>query len=386
MIENPPIHFHFSGEWKPKIQLDALRSFRNASGSYTSFQAKENQGWVQFYIQDDLSLDPDPLPSQLNSINFIIENQEIFFSKMLEYVYEDYPRIQKIYGSDIESKREFAPDIHSPDELKQMIGVGNIFISRSSTNGFSHIGLECGCQWDDEHGLGVSMDRYKLLALGDASEGIIGGTGQYIPPDRPIRYVAHPKYGKLKPSHKAANLDYPFKLLSKKLDEEFINEYEAGDIDSAAVWSPTRASLLEYAIQRKSFMVADYLAARRHSFEGILIRSYKFKPFDKEILDYILANGADINEMPYGYNLVYQLTSDLASHFRYKERQKKYPNSIDYDLKIKETKELISYVISRGGDPYLGENQYKTAFRAGGTMDIDIRKEIDNFLKLCAEK
>jgi hypothetical protein len=58
-------------------------------------------------------------------------------------------------------------DINLIDEdFKNLIGLSNLHIMESDKNDFAYIGFELGCDWDDEHGVGIMMHKDRVVAIG----------------------------------------------------------------------------------------------------------------------------------------------------------------------------------------------------------------------------
>ena len=60
------------------------------------------------------------------------------------------------------------PHIDSTAALQMLIGIGNVWILPLAKDGFAYLGLDFGCAWDGEHGLGVMTHRERVLSVGQA--------------------------------------------------------------------------------------------------------------------------------------------------------------------------------------------------------------------------
>ena len=75
------------------------------------------------------------------------------------------------YDSDDEDSREWFPNVERLDGFSKVFGVGNVFVMIPQKEGYSYVGLECGCTWDDEHGLGFLLHKDRLVNIGQADAG-----------------------------------------------------------------------------------------------------------------------------------------------------------------------------------------------------------------------
>jgi hypothetical protein len=60
------------------------------------------------------------------------------------------------------------PVIEHPDDLKRLCGLHTIYIHQLEGGGIPYIGYELGCEWDDEHGLGVLLHGGRAVSVGFA--------------------------------------------------------------------------------------------------------------------------------------------------------------------------------------------------------------------------
>lgn len=60
------------------------------------------------------------------------------------------------------------PIVQSPAHLRRLIGLHDIHVHGLIKDGIPYVGYEFGCDWDDEHGLGVLMHGNRAVEIGHA--------------------------------------------------------------------------------------------------------------------------------------------------------------------------------------------------------------------------
>ena len=63
---------------------------------------------------------------------------------------------------------DLIPEIDNIEDFKNFIGLANIHIMTSDKDDFAYIGFELGCNWDEEHGVGIMMHKDRVVAIGQA--------------------------------------------------------------------------------------------------------------------------------------------------------------------------------------------------------------------------
>jgi hypothetical protein len=64
------------------------------------------------------------------------------------------------------------PVIKNENDLKRNVGLFAINVHQLDVDGVPYLGYELGCEWDDEHGLGVLMHGTRLVEIGLADTAI----------------------------------------------------------------------------------------------------------------------------------------------------------------------------------------------------------------------
>lgn len=175
-LDHPPFprltwEYYF---WTAKDNLPAWAGFQERHGPYASANSeKPSTGDIKIFIKPpkttEASFGP-PAPEQSTAYNFLKQNNRDIAMAALEAIFEKYPEWQDSYGYEDDEREEFMPDIRSPNDLKQLIGLGTVHILNIAKDGHAYHGLEFGCTWDEEHGVGVLLHKDRVIKVGDASQ------------------------------------------------------------------------------------------------------------------------------------------------------------------------------------------------------------------------
>ena len=110
-----------------------------------------------------------PVPSQIRAYGYLKDHEVATTLAVLRRVFDEYPAIRESYrdtGDD--GIVTTMPPIQSVEQLRDLIGIGNVHILPVERDGHAYIGFDFGCAWDEEHGLGVMVHRERVVAIGQA--------------------------------------------------------------------------------------------------------------------------------------------------------------------------------------------------------------------------
>ncbi len=104
-------------------------------------------------------------------MQWAIEHGDCVEQATAQAIFKMYPEWQSRFDEDEVS--EFMPDIKTVADLKNLIGVTNINVHQISAAGLPYIGIEFGCKWDNEHGIGVLLHGTRVVDIGGADTAIL---------------------------------------------------------------------------------------------------------------------------------------------------------------------------------------------------------------------
>ena len=249
--------YKFDGKWENlKYKFSAFEGLQSRLGSYTSKDKSVlSDGTVKMNITAALD-HTEPTMEQVQTINWISNNGKQIKEAIYKAVKKYYVEVKQLYGYDAEDPdhKKWFPNLNSVYDLGKAMGVGNITIMLAVKDSLCAYNLECGCTWDEEHGLGIEMYKDEVLNIGDAASCIGSGPLKLTPfnenkidkkvaiakhkewmkiwesnpndsrirIDEPEFYtVKHPIYNKLNPSQEEANKMYSKSLIRGGYIEKF---------------------------------------------------------------------------------------------------------------------------------------------------------------------
>jgi hypothetical protein len=159
--------------WAGEIVLSAWAGFQERLGAYSSRSAaRPSDGKVQVSVRsptdNDNTMTP-PSREQEQAVCFLRDNAELLRDRVTRAIFEEYPRMREtfadFFGEDLEARM---PELRDPADLKSLIGLSTVHISDVSKDGVAYVGFEFGCEWEEEHGLGVITHKDRIIEVGDS--------------------------------------------------------------------------------------------------------------------------------------------------------------------------------------------------------------------------
>lgn len=153
--------------WTGKVKLPSWRGFQNRQGPYTSARtSRRSTGLTAVYVvpKDDEERVP-PTVEQGKAFQFLVDHEPKIQAAVVAAIFQRYPEIRESYGDDDGPEM---PLLTHPQQLQSMIGLGTVHVLNVKYANAAYVGFELGCNWDEEHGLGVLTHKQRIVALGEA--------------------------------------------------------------------------------------------------------------------------------------------------------------------------------------------------------------------------
>lgn len=372
-----------------------LAGFQERNGAYTSVSSdKPGTGLFKLEFEDDLTDNPDPYPEQLNTLNFIFDNQESITKSIIDSTLSELEKIKINYG--LEDEEEYQN--LNEQKVKSLIGISSICIKIISKDGFSYFDITGGCNWDEEHGLNILFHKDRVVSFGSIDGGSTyeaekdnGTSGKestrHLQREKPRKFNPHPKYNKLKPSQKSANETYELSLISYGYNEDFIKGVESGEIDINGKWKSQDKTYLEAACWYKNNTLVEYLLGKKAEIRYALHQCVGYGD-NPEALEMLLQHGANINaQYGNGNTILFEVVSSIEGFYRASAYYKRInrPDLITPENigKFEAQKKKIQDLINKGADPFIKNIYGHSCFDVMRNSDEESRKELNEFLKQC---
>jgi hypothetical protein len=162
--------------WASSAQLPAWSGYQIRNGPYGRVSAPgRSDGTLRLRFAPE-GRDEGPLTGhEIELVRWVVHNQAAAHDAMLDRLFVDYPamREEMMEVLDPEEARELLPEIRQREQLKDIVGVRSINVHQIEQGGKPFIGVELGCTWEEEHGLGVLLHGAQALEVGFADKAIL---------------------------------------------------------------------------------------------------------------------------------------------------------------------------------------------------------------------
>ncbi|WP_090106765.1 ankyrin repeat domain-containing protein [Chitinophaga sp. CF118] len=384
-------NFELNGDWSYEIELSAFAGFQERRGPYASISSElPTNGVVTIEFEDDLTDNPDPYVEQLNTLDFIINNQEKIVHVITEKTLQN---LQDIRRFNAENEKKFQHIKY--DNVKSIMGIAAINIKTASKDYFSYYDIVCGCDWS-KSAINFLFHYERIVSL--KSNGIsrwdaLKDNGSYEriwnkPHEikAPQRYTAPLKYNKLKPSQKFENDSYEHSLIARKLNEKFKKEVESGEIDINGKYKLADITFLELTYWFENNELSEYLLSKKATIRYALHNCVDYA-YSEEALALLLKHGADINAYNmFGKTIIYRLVSALLYWL---DDQYKLNKNAEFEFSHQDPeifKQKIYHFIKLGANPYIRNHNGINCFDAMQYASPDGQTQVINFLQDCLKE
>lgn len=152
--------------WEGKIVLPAWAGFQSRGGAYGAKDSPgKSNGSVRVTINPAAEAkELTPTEAHCGAMRFQIEQGEKVVESVLAALLPYYQKSRSEWGLGDEAM----PPVQSPEEFRRLIGLSQVHVLSHCVDGLAPIGLEFGCDWDDEHGLGIVVHRARVVDIGQA--------------------------------------------------------------------------------------------------------------------------------------------------------------------------------------------------------------------------
>jgi len=360
--------FEFKGDWKFELILEEFKIFKTHQHASSTDQACHGVFTIEIF--DEFNSNPDPEEYQLNSINYLLnqENQVNILSNLLNYSKEVIYPHYKTFMSENEYPECF-PKLKNIEDLNKLFAISSITIKRIGHMGHAYYILNCGSCLDHEHGITVTLHKDLVIDHGEEwrDEKVCEHKGiEYktyydkrikdFNNQEAILTKPHPKYGKLKPWQFERNDFYSSALFRENRLTDLITVIENGTIPK----EPTVSRLLPFSISHDKEKFTQYFIEQKPNNKYNAFRKALEKDrFD--ITDELLSQGYNINE-----KVAYISHISDTIGFIIKATQE--------NKNINAYKKRMIYLLRNGADPFLEDNYKRNSFYRIERIQNDIQK------------
>ena len=162
--------------WITSARLPAWSGYQVRGGPYDGVSEEGgSDGTVQILFAPE-GRDQKPLSNhEIELVKWVIDNQADIHDAMLQKLFEEYPAMREVALGwfDDEEARRVLPEMRVPEQLKEIVGISSINVHTIEQDGKPFIGVELGCTWEVEHGVGILLHGTRPLEIGGADTAIL---------------------------------------------------------------------------------------------------------------------------------------------------------------------------------------------------------------------
>lgn len=233
--------YSFTGDWEFKMRLEELSDLFTFDLIDSPKRKREQVDIKILDVKDD---NPVPESQQIETINYLINNQEKIVNGIFITLQEKIiPHYKSVHGDDSDI---FTP-INSKNDLSNYLGISSITIFNRFKNDIAYVMLYFNSfRCDLEHGLNLIFHRDRFIGthedFKEAYEDIgldykdilreisIKNQKQFENKDYVFHESTSDRYS-LKPWQQEANRIYPFRLLQTNQQDNFIEFMESKGLE-----------------------------------------------------------------------------------------------------------------------------------------------------------
>jgi hypothetical protein len=131
--------------WSAPYTLPAWAGFQSRGGAYCSTDSSNvSGGTINLVVSTDAETRSPPTPEQVAALEFLRDNDSAITAMIVQRIYDEYPAIREQFADFLEPEEldEDMPLINAADDLRRLIGLGNVHIHNTSKDGVAYIGFD----------------------------------------------------------------------------------------------------------------------------------------------------------------------------------------------------------------------------------------------------
>ena len=154
--------------WSGHLRLPSWAGYQSRFGPYGSVDAiTPSDGRVKLVFAPE-GRRLDPLSSKELELIAWFEANEPDVSEVVRAAIVDWCSPDNIARARDFDFDEAFPVINHAEDLKRLCGLHTVYIHQLEGGGVPYVGYELGCEWEDEHGLGVLQHGTRTVSVGFA--------------------------------------------------------------------------------------------------------------------------------------------------------------------------------------------------------------------------
>ncbi|MFD2178563.1 DUF6985 domain-containing protein [Veronia pacifica] len=156
--------------WETELKLPDWAGFQERNGPYGALSSNEpSDGTIKIVFAPEGRDDQAINSEEMELINWFISYQFQVIESIVNALFSSYSSIRESYIEECgEEMAEYFPNVQGANEIKNVVGIVSVNIHQVTKDGIPYIGIEMGCNWEEEHGLGFLLHGTKIVEIGSA--------------------------------------------------------------------------------------------------------------------------------------------------------------------------------------------------------------------------
>jgi hypothetical protein len=161
--------------WEADVNLPAWSGFQERNGPYGSISSDEpSNGDIKIVFAPEGRGNESLNITEMELINWFILHQSQVIESTTSTLFSNYASIRDSYIEECgEEMAGYFPEVKEVSDIKNVVGIVSVNIHQVTKDNIPYIGLEMGCNWEEEHGIGFLLHGSKIVEAGDADTAIL---------------------------------------------------------------------------------------------------------------------------------------------------------------------------------------------------------------------
>src|SRR5262249_46796113 len=151
--------------WSARVRLPSWAGFQSRGGSYGSIDSHEpSTGTVELSVGgEQANQSVPPSPEMAAAFGYLTEHEAEVAQVVIAAVADEARRLlDNGLVEDRHFQRSLKRAARGGGDLRKVVGLNAVHILGTSHDGVAYVGFELGCDWEEEHGLGVLTHRNRI--------------------------------------------------------------------------------------------------------------------------------------------------------------------------------------------------------------------------------
>jgi hypothetical protein len=159
--------------WAGRVVLKSWERIQTRLGAYgsdSSDQASDGTVWLSVSPAapppSATSRKRPPSSAQGEAYRQLLEQEHVIRDRVVRAIVEAYNGFVHFY---IEAGvTDLPPRLDGPEQLRELMRLSSVHVLAEEKEGVPYVGFQFGCEWDQEHGLGVMTHQGQVVQVGAA--------------------------------------------------------------------------------------------------------------------------------------------------------------------------------------------------------------------------